>query len=294
MKKNYPRQHKQIPGFLILLCCVFLFAACSTIAEKSGEVLDGSAFSEKELTAYRSGDSGSRIELRRMREQTTGAEFLSITSERFPGLELRTSVPRDGHSVSASEIEFTQARILSSHVYGWNELSLGLFGAARCVLRGHEASLEIDSPPERIQVDEGAIRLRSSRLTGAAALTSLRNRRERILALAEWMDGSEWGGREFFSGEAFAEYWKPILFPELVKKKEQPREYTTENAEWTRADSVRWNTTYTEWLFPEELRELRDSGTLLRDWEEAAVWIFYECHWDSIIASFNGAKLALR
>ncbi|ULQ58865.1 hypothetical protein K7I13_10025 [Brucepastera parasyntrophica] len=293
MKQKYMRW-KQFPFFVLLISGVFISAGCSTLVEKSGEVLDGSAFDEKTTAIYRSGEKGSRSDMRIIREKETDRELLVMTSEAFPGLELYSTVPVPGYSLDAAEIEFIRARILSSHVYGWNEFSLDLFGTAHCILRGYYASLEIDAPPERIQVSEGMIRLKSRRLTGGEALTSLRNRRERILALAEWMEDSEWGGSTFSSQKEFENYWKPILFPELVKKKERPQVYSTENAQWIRTDSIRWNKTYTEFLFPEELWELRNSGALLRDWEEAVTWIFYECHWDSIIASLNGIRLTLR
>jgi hypothetical protein len=31
------------------------------------------------------------------------------------------------------------------------------------------------------------------------------------------------------------------------------------------------------------LREIRNSGTMLRDWEEALPWIFIECKWEKIM-----------
>jgi hypothetical protein len=35
-------------------------------------------------------------------------------------------------------------------------------------------------------------------------------------------------------------------------------------------------------LFPEELREVRNSATMLRDWEEALDWIYNEYELDRI------------
>jgi hypothetical protein len=95
----------------------------------------------------------------------------------------------------------------------------------------------------------------------------------------------------FSNQKEFENHWKRRLFPELVSAKARPADYSTENAEWGRADSVNWNRTYTEHLFPEELWEYRNSGALLRDWEEALPWIYMEYSWDSIIDSFDETTL---
>jgi hypothetical protein len=71
----------------------------------------------------------------------------------------------------------------------------------------------------------------------------------------------------------------------------KPGGWRQENDRFVRADSINWNRSYTERAFPEELWEYRNSGALLRDWEEAAAWIYVEYAWDSIIASFNEIKL---
>jgi hypothetical protein len=85
----------------------------------------------------------------------------------------------------------------------------------------------------------------------------------------------------------FEQYWMPHLFPELVSKGTQPHGWTEKNDIFVMADSVNWNQSYTQRVFPEELWEFRNSGALLRDWEEAAAWIYLEYAWDSIIASLN-------
>jgi hypothetical protein len=58
-----------------------------------------------------------------------------------------------------------------------------------------------------------------------------------------------------------------------------------------RGEDINWSVDYTGALFPEEtaehLRPVRNSGTLLRDWEEALPWIFYQFEWDAIIASLS-------
>ena len=155
-------------------------------------------------------------------------------------------------------------------------------------------TLFVDGEVEILQISSGRIRLRDNRLTGNAALSTLRNRRERILALNEWMEtrlDENNSADQFISRKHFESFWMPVLFPELVPARKRPPEYSAHNAQWNTADSVNWNKTWTEYLFPEELQELRNSGALIRDWEEALTWIYYEYAWDSIIASFNNTAL---
>jgi len=277
-----------------LFSLFFLLTGCTSLIQRGGEVLEGSAFAEKTTALYSSDKKEKEvIELKEMQNKD-GEKYIEITNSQWPGLALRGSVPGTDGS-----FHLTEARLLSPHVSGWNEFNYELLGSGN-FLTGQEASgvLQIEEAPERIQISSGKIRLKSRRLTGNAALVPLRNRRERILALTGWM--AEWqestGASTYFDNQGkFEEYWKSLLFPELVSAKERPQEYSSisndGNAEWNRADGVKWNLAYTKSLFPEALWEFRNSGALLRDWEEALPWIFMEYSWDTIIGSFNNTVL---
>jgi hypothetical protein len=275
-------------GFFSL---VFLLAGCTSLIQKGGEVLEGSAFTERTTMLYSSGDKEkeAEIELREMQSKD-GESFIEITSSRWPGLALRGNVPGTDGS-----FHLTEAHFLSPHASGWNEFNYELLGNGNFSSgQGAASVLYIEEAPERIQISSGKIRLKSRRLTGNTALVPLRNRRERILALTGWM--AEWqestgASINFDSQKEFDEYWKSLLFPELVPAKKRPQNYSTSDAEWNRVDGVKWNLAYTESLLPEALWEFRNSGALLRDWEEALPWIFMEYSWDTIIGSFNNAVL---
>jgi hypothetical protein len=271
----------------VILTAFLLLSGClSTLVEKSGEALDGNILPEKILEFYRTpgNDETKPMEIRRVLIAGE-AEELKIESAAFPGLRLRTGLPAEDGG-----IEFTSLEFLSSHLNGWNEFSLELLGRGSFVVDGNKAFLRFEETPERVQISAGRIRLKQSRFTGDEALRSLRNRRERILALTEWTQSRE-NVPAFADQAAFERYWKPFLFPELASKKEAPPEWRAENDAFVKADSVNWNRSYTERIFPEELWEFRNSGALLRDWEEAAPWIYLEYAWDSIIASLNETEL---
>jgi hypothetical protein len=276
---------KRVPA-LFLLAWALLNAGCVSLAEAGGRVLDGSAFAEKTLAAYREAPKqGTRVD--RLRDKA-GQEFIAIRVDSQPNLRIRGTLPDGKGNFFVSSLDF-----LSPNLSGWNEFTLELSGSGSFV-EGFSADgipaavLRLEAPLETLDISEGKIRRGSSRLSGPQALTALRNRRERIAVLAQWM--REQPGLPGFSGQAdFEAYWKPLLFPELSKPKERPAAGAGANAgAWVLGEDIRWSVAYTQALFPEELWPVRNSGTLLRDWEEAAAWIRLEFEWDTIVKFLSG------
>ena len=56
-------------------------------------------------------------------------------------------------------------------------------------------------------------------------------------------------------------------------------------ARTVRGADLIWRTDYTEAVFPESLRSLRDSGTLFRDWEESPDLVLSFYNLDHVLAS---------
>jgi len=73
------------------------------------------------------------------------------------------------------------------------------------------------------------------------------------------------------------------LFPEIVCNKQRTVDWFQENDRFALVEDIYWNTGYTERVFPEELIPIRNSGMLLRDWEEALSWIYMEYELENII-----------
>ncbi|GHV68756.1 hypothetical protein AGMMS49928_09090 [Spirochaetia bacterium] len=249
-------------------------------------MLDGSAFQEKTAALY--GEPGTKgkkgFTLREIR-QKDGGEFIIIGHSEFPGLRIKASLPEADGSFYLVSMEF-----LSSHVAGWNEFTLDLSGSGVFTAGENGGRLEINEM-ETVQISGGKVRYKDQRLTGREALTALRNRHERINALGEWMRQRE-NAAAILSEKDFIKRWKPELLPELVKKKEKPAAFTaaadSETSPWVIAEDVRINSAYTRLLFPEELWPLRDSGALIRDWEEALPWVRLYYHWDILAALLKG------
>jgi hypothetical protein len=281
MEKKTRRSLGKPAAAMAWVLCLWLPAACTTLAETGGRALDGSAFAEKTVGIYRAGGKKDGIELRLVRERKGGGEALAITLGAMPNLRFNGGVPGPDGGFILKSVSF-----LSPSYAGWNEFTLDLSGTG--VFTG--GTLRLDLPVEILQISSGKIRHNNSRFTGDEALAALRNRHERIGALTAWMRAQDAPG--FKDQESFENHWKPLILPELVPRKKRPRAWIAENAQgnphWVRAEDVRWNAAYTRSLFPEELWEVRDSGTLLRDWEEAADWIYFSYEWDRIVRSLSG------
>ncbi|MCL2092766.1 MAG: hypothetical protein FWH12_01105 [Treponema sp.] len=284
-----PRQNPRPALLLGLLVAALVLSGCSTLVERGGRFLEGPG--DLVLERYRS--SSGDLELTRIRG-SDGVWGLEIRSRAWPALSLRGTNLDGGGNFS-----FTQAIILSSHLEGWNEVVLDLQGQGRLQGDGdldltlsRGGLLLIPRAPQRLDLREGRMRLGDARQSGEGALRILSQRRERILALTAWMDDhAQREGLFFYTQEEWASYFRGLLFPELLRRRERPKPFTAPGARWRRAGGIRWNESYTEFLLPPELHESRNSSTLLRDWEEALDWIYLEYAWDMIIAGLHGISL---
>jgi hypothetical protein len=269
---------------LIIFCGGLIWGGCTGLisrgVEQAGRVLDGSAFAEKTLSRYQGWtfDTGT-VEVREVADKQ-GASLV-ILLEDFPAIRFRGSGPAENGDFYLTRLDY-----LGGNVSGWNEFTLELSGAGTFVASEGAAVLAFAAPPEPVQISSGKIRRNETRITGNEALTSLRNRYERILALTEWMRSRE--GPVMAGHSSFQDYWQPVLLPETVSPGKRPPAWTRDAAQWVWAEDRRWNAAYTKNLFPEELRILRDSGALLRDWEEASEWIYFEYSWEKIGRYFSG------
>jgi hypothetical protein len=259
---------------LLALFCL-TSAACTSfvgkLVEKTGMALDGSLFAEKTVAQYEGVTT--RITVRETRAKD-GTTYLLAHLDAFPFVTLRTTTPDERGQVKPVAFQF-----LASTYSGWNEFTLDLTG--RGTFEHDTLRVEALTP---IAISAGKLLHRDRRLSGEQALASLRNREARIEAIAEWM----WGmtAPVFPNLDAFEAYWRPLLLPELVSANERPVVWE-HGADTTRGETVAWNSAYTTLMFPQNMWELRDSGALLRDWEEASAWIYFTYAKVYIIEQFS-------
>jgi len=257
-------------GFISCALLVLL-SGCVSLMEKTGQVIDGSAFAQKTTALYRSSDNGIEVSVVKNK---SGESSLIITAAKFPMMKIRASMPDEDGSFFPLSLEY-----LAGNLHGWNEYTLELLGDGSLDLGKNSGRLSIGEI-ETVQITAGRIHRYDTRITGAEALTALLNRRERITALVEWM-----ASLDIPAGSGISEFernWKPVLFPETVSGSRRPEGWLREGDLFTKAEDIRWNAGYTQRVFPEELWPVRDSATLFRDWEEALSWIYLEYEWETI------------
>ncbi|MDR2746183.1 MAG: hypothetical protein LBB77_01950 [Treponema sp.] len=270
---------------------VFFLAAflsgCLSLTEGAGRLLEGKL--NHTVRRYRSpktvpGGRGYQV-LEKAGKDGAG---LDIRIEALPFVTLKASIPEQNGSFYLKSLDY-----LAGNPSGWVEFSLILFGEGAFIPGdGGAFTLRLKPPTEAALISGGKIRREGTLLSGEEALRALNNRYERIQALAEWM---RQGDAPAGSLEDFESYWKPLLLPELVPRKKRPPLYGVgDDARWVTAEQVRWNAAYTEKILPEELRSLRDSGTLKRDWEESREWIFLIYAWDRIFNTLETSAVELR
>ncbi|MCL2043180.1 MAG: hypothetical protein FWG89_03475 [Treponema sp.] len=262
---------------LMFLLVIIMLSSCISFMEKAGQMLDGSAFNEKRIAHYSTGKkrrAAADTEITVVQNKT-GETAVIIKLGEFPMIKIRGSAPD-----ANGEFYLTSLEYLSGSSNGWNEYSMEILGEGTLFLNDN-AILKINEKIEMIQISSGRMHRYDTRITGSDALSALRNRRERILSTVEWMSSLNYVPKEQTINE-FEKYWKSVLFPEIVSKKNRPFGWLQAGDQFIRAEDIKWNTSYTERIFPEELRPIRDSGILLRDWEEAFRWIYVEFEWERI------------
>jgi hypothetical protein len=273
------------------LAALFFCSGCAGLVEIAGQALDGSLFAEKVDAAYRvMPDRGLLV---RQVHRKDGDAYITIALDELPALRLYGSLPdTDGG------FELTSYTYLASNLTGWNEFRRELSGTGVFRISGDGASFWLDGEPLALDISWGRIRRADTRISGSQALTGLRNRGERIDFLTEWMHRSSENDslpKEGFPDQkAFEAYWYPILFPELAPSSERPAAWNEGKPDRIAVDDLSWNRDYTKRVFPEELWNVRDSGALLRDWEEAADWIYLQFEWERIMTNLSAGIRLMR
>ena len=207
----------------------------------------------------------------------TGEVNILISTDLMPNLILKGPI-----TLNNGEFILNTLLFLSPGLFGWNEIEQEITGAGKLHITEQGAHLSFTEIPEGLDIRQGRIRQKNTRIVNNQALSALRNRQERIIALTEWMHEQP-GLPDFTTQKEFEKYWKPIILPELVLPKKRPHTWSKEDASFERGEDIKWNTTYTERIFPEELWKVRNTGTLLRDWEETPGWIYMEYSWDKLM-----------
>lgn len=218
-------------------------------------------------------------------------DIFELSSPIIPGITFMGSISEDFLYV-------TSVRFFSNWQNGWTE---GFYQASGKYLLEKNGSayklVEVDKL-EVWDIESGEIRYRGNYFRGDDGLQKVRNRVDRIREYALVIKSNK--GPEYLGGVKKASTVSlytlkgslyPKLFPEVKGFKKLERdmrlpktyysnEYTKETVE---GSNIYWRTDYTKSVFPEHLWELRDSGTIFRDFEEASKLVVGFYNLDSFI-----------
>ncbi|MDR0410748.1 MAG: hypothetical protein LBH75_02085 [Treponema sp.] len=267
----------------LVLGAVIVYLGCVLIdpAEKAGQLI-GRTLPQKTTVVY----AGKDFSLILGETNKVGHRNGMVKLAEFPFLRLQAEMRAD------DSFSWTELHFLGGSPSGWNEFTQELTGDGS--IRFTESFAFLNVPlTERGRITGANMLYKDDKLQGERALSNMSNRAERIDALAQWMHTQLEDMPVHFANERiFTDYWRPILLPETVPARKRPSAWT-DAGPWVTAEEVKWNTSYTAHILPEHLRSARNSGALLRDWEEALSWLYLDYEWDYVQNLFSQDSLTL-
>ncbi|MBI9097804.1 MAG: hypothetical protein JEY91_04980 [Spirochaetaceae bacterium] len=266
----------------ILIFCTIILSACTTT-----ETLYQS---ENSFLTIK-GSSGKSIAFLTEKSNKQGLVWTELTSVFIPGITIKGSLEkREDGLLFAIE----SAELFSNWNNGWTEAvyeASGTYGFKS--INGSEREFlcsEVDQF-EFWDITYGEIRYYDTFYRGNDGIWKVKNRIDRIRELSRWLKEDK-GFHSIYGdfkkdtpySSAFKDDMEIFLFPEKRKfrKLEEENKLTGEyysaldkpevielKGQRKRGSGIYWRMDYTRAVFPEEFHELRNSGTLWRDFEEA-------------------------
>jgi hypothetical protein len=223
---------------------------------------------------------------------SAGACLFKIEGDELEGAAIEGQARPDG---GAWKLGVEDLKWFGNWTEGWTEAAFSMEGELSLEPDGGAWKLVVLAEPKIEEPTSASMRLYGDYFEGDKALALFRHRWDRIQAVNEalkakftdaWFDYSEprkvtyaWDifGRTHAS---FQKSVKAFLFPELYG---YPRGSSKgQGKDLVFAESIEWDSAYTKATFPERLWEVRDSGTMLRDFEECVgLWRLDFC-WEEL------------
>lgn len=188
-------------------------------------------------------------------------------------------------------IYITQLSFFDNWPNGWTSGSYEASGKITLIQKNDFWFCSIDDELEIWDIVSGQIRYYDTYYRGDQGLRKVRNRVDRLKEVSRYLvEEQKFPGlfghfkKETTRSPGFTSAVTPFLFPERYgfKKLETLKELAPKFIDSTDPDiqefsmgaGLRWRVDYSTAVFPENLRELRNSGTLWRDFEEAPELFF--------------------
>jgi hypothetical protein len=179
----------------------------------------------------------------------------------------------------------TEMHSFSNWANGWTEARFTVTGELLLSPNGRGWSISVVQQPQLGAPVAASMRYFDDYLAGERALEEFTHRWDRVQAVVDvlrqklqerWFDYTvaPWQPGRRSEAMSFEEATRQFLFPEVYGYPEPPRR----DSQSVRAEAINWNVDYTAANFPENLRAIRNSGTMLRDFEEClGLWRLAYC-----------------
>lgn len=170
---------------------------------------------------------------------------------------------------------------------GWTEVRFTATGSLSLTLNGKSGTAIVSSPIELVSIEDVKIRYRDTIIEHDNARRQFEGRSDRLQAASDilrehghlfWKNDAEIKYPSFTlkgkqKDEDFVHAVQNLFFPELYSYIEP---YSASGKEaLARSGELFWDTGYTKTVFPEHFHEVRNSGTIYRDWVESKRYVYF-------------------
>ncbi len=160
---------------------------------------------------------------------------------------------------------------------GWTEAVLRAEG--NLCIKTDSAKPGIRENMRILSVDYARIRYKDNILGNDEGIKTFQRRLSRIEAAVAWLSDTA-GERKPMQEKEFTAWAGKNLFPEIYGYPEGFSASKPGKDSRIRGEGIRWDTVWTTNRFPRELQEVRNSGTLYRDWEETTSLFYFLYTWE--------------
>jgi hypothetical protein len=243
-----------------------------------------------------------------LKQAGDGEETAALTSPLFPAVTIYGDIEKQGQGFI---YYITNARLFARWPNGWTEGNYEASG--KLIFTGVDGRItcHVEDPFELWDIISGELRYYDVYYREEDALWKVKNRVDRLCEISRFLKERKLSPvyghikRKTFYGPGFTKQMKSFLFPERVnfskleKKGQLPDEFYRKKGEFPEQTlwgaDLWWRADYTKAVFPEYLWQLRNSGTLWRDFEEAPL-LFFSLYniphfFDSIIEDESFVKI---
>jgi len=193
----------------------------------------------------------------------------------------RGSVEPSGSAESAGADAYVmtvdQMHWFSNWHDGWTEADITTTGTLLLEKNGSKWDVSVLSKLVPEQTTAAKVRYRDTIKRNDEAVSLMNRRIERITATVELL-AKQLPVENFSlsSGiEAFRKAAGSILFPELYGYPAGKTKSADTGENRNRGEGYSWDVVYTKEAFPEYMTDIRNTGTLFRDWEESTDLIYF-------------------